>query len=358
MTYPISANQVRKFRLLAGLTQQQLAEQSGISRTAVTAIEGAKLVPSVAAALALSRTLGASVEDLFDSSPINMPPKRPVWAWQPPSFWQTSTDETPHFLAEVGGELIQYPASARPVTTPWPVIGTQETNHDPSRTLVLAGCDPAAGLLAEKFALDTGMHLLVIPRSSRAALDLVAQGKAHLAGLHFSSPETPDGNVQLARESLDKGFALLRLANWDEGVAVQPAAKLKTLVSIQKSRLTWVGREQGSGARRCFDQLFHGKKKPAHEVHNHRAVAEAIRSGFVNAGICHKLASAEAGLDFLPVQQEAYDLCIPEAYFDDDRVQCLIRVVQSTSYRKVMAQLPGYDTSETGGISHYMVTHR
>lgn len=104
--------------------------------------------------------------------------------------------------------------------------------------------------------------------------------------------------------------------------------------------------------------MFHGKKKPAHEVHNHRAVAEAIRSGFVNAGICHKLASAEAGLDFLPVQQEAYDLCIPEAYFDDDRVQCLIRVVQSTSYRKVMAQLPGYDTSETGGISHYMVTHR
>jgi hypothetical protein len=42
-------------------------------------------------------------------------------------------------------------------------------------TLVMACCDPAAGLLAAEYARASGFRLLVFPRGGRAALDLLRQ---------------------------------------------------------------------------------------------------------------------------------------------------------------------------------------
>ncbi len=61
------SNRVREQRLARGLSQADLAVQSGLSRPAVSAIEIGRLVPSVAAALALARVFGCSVEELFGS---------------------------------------------------------------------------------------------------------------------------------------------------------------------------------------------------------------------------------------------------------------------------------------------------
>ncbi|HQX53841.1 MAG TPA: helix-turn-helix domain-containing protein, partial [Planctomycetaceae bacterium] len=52
-----SVNRVRERRVERSLTQAQLADRAGISRTAVTAIEGANLVPSVVTALSLAAAL-------------------------------------------------------------------------------------------------------------------------------------------------------------------------------------------------------------------------------------------------------------------------------------------------------------
>jgi molybdate-binding protein len=79
-------------------------------------------------------------------------------------------------------------------------------------------------------------------------------------------------------------------------------------------------------------------------------VAEAVRAGWADAGICVQLASSEAGLTFLPVQVEAYELCVPNAMLDDQRVQALVKVVRSSEYRRLLGSLPGYDTVETGNL--------
>ncbi|MEZ5123130.1 MAG: helix-turn-helix transcriptional regulator [Solirubrobacterales bacterium] len=56
---------LRRARIRAGLTQAALGERSGVSRQTVAAIETGRHAPSVVAALAIARVLGASVEDLF-----------------------------------------------------------------------------------------------------------------------------------------------------------------------------------------------------------------------------------------------------------------------------------------------------
>jgi molybdate-binding protein len=77
---------------------------------------------------------------------------------------------------------------------------------------------------------------------------------------------------------------------------------------------------------------------------------EAVQSGWADAGVCVQLASAEAGLTFLPVQEEAYDVCFPTSLADDRRIKAFLSVLRSATYRKLLGELPGYNSSETGDL--------
>src|SRR5438067_6808669 len=82
MAHPDPAsNRVRQHRRAKGWSQAELAPRAGISRAAVSAIEIDRLVPSVAAALALADAFGCTVEDLF--GPQTAATGEPKWAWPP-----------------------------------------------------------------------------------------------------------------------------------------------------------------------------------------------------------------------------------------------------------------------------------
>jgi putative transcriptional regulator len=61
---PERGHRVAQARRQAGLTQQQLAEKVGVGRVTIARVEGGT-PPSVTLALAISRELGKSVEQLF-----------------------------------------------------------------------------------------------------------------------------------------------------------------------------------------------------------------------------------------------------------------------------------------------------
>ncbi len=340
---PLPNNQVRSCRTKLGLTQAQLAERAGISRTAVTAIEGERLVPSVAAALALADALGTTVEALFGQSATSQPAE--VWAWQPRSNTSRS------WRAEVGGKIVNYPASSVPMLTPLPdgaMAAAKSTQAD--ETLVLASCDPAAGMLASQFLAATGMRMIVLPRSSRQALEMLRDGLVHLAGLHLSTREEPQRNAEVVRNILGDDYPLVRVARWQEGIAVAPSARVRSVRSAVSKSFRWVSREPGSGARQCQDRLLGGRPAPRRLARDHWSVVDAVQSGWVDAGICVQLVSEEAGLDFLPVQEEAYDVCFPSRLASDRRIAAFLSVIRSTAYRKLIGELPGYDTQETGEL--------
>jgi putative transcriptional regulator len=58
-------NRIRERRQGLGLTQEQLAEQAGVSRQTIISIEGGRYDPSLPLALRLAGLLGQRVEDLF-----------------------------------------------------------------------------------------------------------------------------------------------------------------------------------------------------------------------------------------------------------------------------------------------------
>jgi DNA-binding XRE family transcriptional regulator len=56
-------------RILADLTQEDLAKKVGVTRQTVLAIEKGNYAPSVILAIRLAKALGCTVEDLFDEDP-------------------------------------------------------------------------------------------------------------------------------------------------------------------------------------------------------------------------------------------------------------------------------------------------
>lgn len=58
-------NLVRQHRLMADMTQQELADRVGVTRQTILSIEKGKYTPSVALAMCLAEVFDVSVETLF-----------------------------------------------------------------------------------------------------------------------------------------------------------------------------------------------------------------------------------------------------------------------------------------------------
>jgi putative molybdopterin biosynthesis protein len=338
-------NSIRAARIERGWSQEELARRAGISRSAVSAIEIDRLVPSVAAALALAQSFEYPVEVLFGHS-LSQPHDTPQWAWLPPQepcrFWQ----------AAVGGRQWLYPVE----TTSSGMVehdgvvadGARQYRVKPEKTLVLGCCDPASALLASEIRRQAGIRVIVLPRSSQEALALLGQGLIHAAGIHLATIRAPRANERAVRKQIQSESQLMRVAHWEEGLALSEGAGIRSLQSALRSRLRWIGRQEGSAARQCQDELLEHRHAPRRQARDHRSVAEAIRNGWADAGICLRLVSDEAGLRFLPIRQEIYEWCIPSGAPDEIVLQALRNTIQSSSYRKLLKDLPGYDPRECG----------
>lgn len=334
---------------MRGWSQDELASASGIPRSSVSAIEAGRLTPSVATALAVAQALECSVEELFGSGGEKRG-EGSAWAWEP------RFDTSRYWEAEVGGKKRLYPVEALPGSA-WAHDGVcrgsvlhERGGRDAGQTLVLAGCDPAAGLLAAEYAAASGFRLLAFSRGGGMALELLKNGVVHVAALHRSTVERPDRNAETAREKLGGGYRLLRGADWQEGIVLPDDDHTRSVSACARHVRRWAMREQGSAARECLDDLLEQPRESKRVLLSHQAVAEAVRGGWAEAGVCVRLCAEDAGLRFLPVRDESLDLCFSAAMERDPRVQALIRLLRSRAHRRLIDELPGYDASHTGEL--------
>jgi molybdate-binding protein/transcriptional regulator with XRE-family HTH domain len=370
-SHPISSR-----RRALGLSQAELARRSGISRSLVSAIEGRRVVPSVDAAIRLSKVLGRSVEELFtlagatedvsdDESRQDddlAEGRRVWWSGTRPSGWlaaeSTGAGLLPHDAVIKQGKFESRTGKGLFSLVP---------------TIVIAGCDPAVGILASALK-ERGIRLIALSRGSKAALKELAEGRVHGAGVHMgsggvdrgaatstgvdtSSAEAVTDNACFVRSEIGESYVLLRIADWNEGVAFDPAAiGLRSLATKRLAKSNWVMREPGSAARACFENIARDLGLPADLqsskkiAPDHRTTATLLRWGWGEVGVCVELAAKEQNLGFLTVRREAYDLCIAEAQLDAEGMRELVRVVRSKSFRAQLGDLPGYDTSRSGEL--------
>src|SRR5690348_16790807 len=259
-----SGANLRLARQARGFSQQQLASMAGVSRQAVSAVESGHSDPSLRVALALSRALGMTVEELFGpgdpADPVLAQPVAPI-----------GSESSRVALATVGDTFVALPMNADTLARAGflpaggLVVG-QELHGDlvairpiapPRPTLVVAGCDPALPLLETPLALlDPPVGFVWWPCGNSEALRLAEAGLVHVAGAHLRG-RTGEYNTGPARERLKHdGAEVLCFAGWQEGLVLRPglASHIGSLADAMRCGLRLVNRERGAEARRVLDR--------------------------------------------------------------------------------------------------------
>lgn len=375
---------LRDHRLRRALTQAQLASRAGISRQALGAIERREAVPSVEVALRLSTLLGVPVEEIFRlDSPAGT---GAIPDLETPLAPGTRVRET-----SVAGRPVLVPADGRGVGGPELASGVMEVVHrgdasqeippagsrirrllDPSRTgasaaspqVILAGCDPATTLLQHLLRRTSGIEMIWMPTGSRQALIALGRGQAHVAGFHLREDPgedagTPSGtSPDNLSESVPFPCTVVGFAVWEQGLLLHPGNPLGVtcVTDLARPDLRFLNRELGSGTRAMLDRTLRrarveGTDIPGYEgtsAPGHWAVAQGVAAGAADAGVGIRVAARSFGLAWVPLEEERYDLVIPDHLLDDPGVAALLDLLVSPALRVQVESLGGYDVRPMG----------
>lgn len=398
-------NSVRRYRRDLGLSQEALGDRVGVSRHAIMAIEGGRQVPSTTLALRLADTFDCAVKDLFRLEPVpelevQLPPPRPTATASPPASssrvavgrvggrWAAhplpahTTGAADAIVVEAGAAHADSPSHRRESSTapragPSPVvsIATQPDETAPAgparvrpvrgmqqleRNVLVAGCAPLLANLAHRVGEGSGnARATWIPASSHRALDLLAAGMVHIAGLHLSGGESSEANVHAVRRRFPgRRMLVVNLTRWRQGfvVAASNPLDIRDAADLLRPGVRVVGREPGTGADDLFARLLAGKGsgRPDYSgpvAEGHLDVARRVHCGAADTGVAIESAALAWGLGFVPLVEERFDLVVPADIAEARPVSRFLETMDDPGFRTEAASLPGYDTSISGHAS-------
>jgi molybdate-binding protein/DNA-binding XRE family transcriptional regulator len=374
---PQFSNRLKSLRTQKGLSQGQLANQTGITRQAVSAIESNLYLPTTVIALRLASVLNCRVEDLFSLTPHEDSLEGILIGHLPSRTSNTSPVRVK--VSTIGKRTI-----VRPVTD----LGEQLSFAVPAdgyiadassklfgstvrvklsrdreaiqQEISVAGCDPSIFLVGEHLRRHKDRTTVIgWTMGSMAALQALQRGEVHVAGMHLFDPVTGESNMPFLRRSLKgSGYDVVTFATWEEGFLVRRGNPLsiRTAADLAEPLVTLVNREAGSGARLLLDQRLHAAEVQPGQVQgydrilsSHFEVARAIAERQADVGIGIRSAAQLFDVDFIPLQAARYDLVVPKPYLKSHPTLAhLFETLVSRPFRNEIEALGGYDTSETG----------
>ncbi len=186
------------------------------------------------------------------------------------------------------------------------------------------------------------------------------KGYCHASGSHLLDTDTGTYNISYVKQYLpDERVKLVNLVLRQQGLIVS-RGNPKGITGIQdlaRDDITFINRQAGSGTRVLLDyKLMELGIKPEsirgyrQEEFTHMSVAVSVLSGAADTGLGIYAAAKALNLDFVPIITEEYDLVIPEAFLEDEKIILMLEIIRSEPFKTLVHQLGGYDTSKTGAI--------
>lgn len=184
------------------------------------------------------------------------------------------------------------------------------------------GFDYLLGLLA-----DRGFAVKMVPVGSLGGINAVERGEADVAGVHLMD-ENGVYNVPFLPKNVDlqRGYRRRQGIVFNKGDSELVGCDGDELATVLRSgSRRMVNRNPGSGTRLLIDQLLDGNQPPGylHQAKTHHAVAAAVAQGRADWGVTIDTVARNAGLEFRFLQDEQFDLAIPEARRNRPAVRAL-----------------------------------
>lgn len=193
---------------------------------------------------------------------------------------------------------------------------------------------------------------------SMGGLIALKNGATMMAGSHLFDPPTRDYNFPfLAKYLPDFDALVVNLAIRHQGLMVAPGnpKHITGVADLIRDDVRYLNRQRGAGTRILLDHHLAVNGISTDQVrgydreeHTHMAVAVNVLTGAADCGLGVYAAARALGLDFVPLARERYDLVIPAAHRHDPKIEAVLGVVASQTFKDHVLALGGYETDWTG----------
>ena len=235
------------------------------------------------------------------------------------------------------------PAALAHVAAP-PIIGG---SHDP---------------LLEWALRESGCGLASLPEGSEEGLRRLARGEVMVAAIHLHALEGDDEQVNIAAVADAPGLhdaVVIAFARREQGILVAPGnpLELTDIASIAQSRACMAQRPLGAGAQLLLLALLARAGIAADDLtllkpvcRTGNDIAHAVRSGSADCGIATRSVALAAGLQFLPLTWENFDLVLRQRDYFLPEPQSLFGFLRSAAFRERATELGGYNVDSVGEV--------
>jgi excisionase family DNA binding protein len=229
---------------------------------------------------------------------------------------------------------------------PVPIVGG---SHDP---------------LLEWALRDSGSGLAMLAEGSEAGLARFCKGEVIGAAMHLHSIDRPDvdANVLAIRSQVGlQDSVLIAFASREQGLLVRSddLLGLQSLEQVVRTRARIAFRPRGAGAQLLLLSLLKQSGRSPDELVRAEPdcptgpdIAQAIRAGRADCGIATRAVASGAGLGFVPLVWERFDLLLRQRDYFRDPMQRVIRFVGSAAMQVRAREMGGYDLTSAGAVRY------
>jgi putative molybdopterin biosynthesis protein len=229
----------------------------------------------------------------------------------------------------------------------------------PAPAPIVAGShDP----LLEWALRESGSGLATLAVGSEAGLARFLDGESIAAAIHLHALEDPeaDANVAaMASRSDLQDAVLIGFCKREQGFLLPPGnpLKIKSIEDVIAKRARITMRPKGAGAQLLLLALLHQAKAALDQLNAAGPVsptgpdiAQAVRAGRADTGIATRGVANAAGLDFVPLVWERFDLVMRQRDYFQAPLQGALRFLSTGEFAARAGELGGYDLTDTGTV--------
>jgi putative molybdopterin biosynthesis protein len=216
-------------------------------------------------------------------------------------------------------------------------------------------------LLLEWALRESGSALATLPEGSDAGLKRFVTGELVAAAIHLhAEDDTVDANVAAIKAGAHLHDAvLIAFARREQGIVVASGNPLgiSDFGDVVQTKARVAMRPAGAGAQLLLQALLYRRKLGLDALvcvqppcPTGPDIAQAIRAGRADCGIAFRSVARSAGLDFIPVVWEHFDLIMRQRDYFRPPLQALVNFLRSPALAQRAQELGGYDVSQAGTV--------
>lgn len=225
---------------------------------------------------------------------------------------------------------------------------------------IISGQDVILDILSN-FLRQYGVHALRAYVGSFESLLSLYQGNVHAATSHLWDGDRDTYNTPYVRRLMPGTHAVIvNLSYRMQGFYVQKGnpKNIRDWQDLRRKEIRMLNRRKGSASRILLDEKlmklgidFSEITGYTDEIGSHLTLAKAVADGAADVGLgTQRIVRQLDNLEFVPLQEERYDLIIKKEHLDSFQVSTMLQILSSDEFRSELEGVTGNDYRDLGKI--------